>query len=484
MFISGGTFAVSGSTTFQENLAGEGGAMRVINNGLSTMRNTTFQGNGAKISGGALYVYGSSNPLSIVNCVFQSNNAGVPGLPRGSGGAVATQNALLSFSNTVFADNQAQNHGGCLYLGGNSATQTVLAGPSFQSNKALIGGALLYVTDAQLATVSLASFADASEETLDIVTASTAAVSIAQSCGDVALGLNDASTISLSWSCPSVVSKLQLAGAGASIAIPAFTPIRKLIWSAGTLACSGAYAVAVAESGQLTNDGSKRLDNCRLKVESTATLNISNTVGGEVVDLVLSNSAHIVNTGQVELVGNVTMLSQNATSGRPAFENQGSTLVSETLWMRSDNAAATLLSSTKRSLLLFTVQAPFCVVNCTAQIQVEGQVVADGYLVATVPSDWEGSEVQVIAFAGSNGNKLHGSYQGGYVLDPSKLYMATDVDLRGSTVFLVVSPLSGAAVTGIVIGCLSAVALLIGTIAFFAGSQEQSPQDKAQYESL
>jgi predicted outer membrane repeat protein len=122
--------------TFATNTArdpgGQGGAIYYSNGFTSaavSILDCVFDGNSAGLEGGAISDVQGAAP-SVVNCLFSLNSAGITGNVAGLGGAVYTSDSSPTFVNCTFASNYVldpvsiTSYGGAMYTTG-SGTSTI-----------------------------------------------------------------------------------------------------------------------------------------------------------------------------------------------------------------------------------------------------------------------------------------------------------------------------------------------------------------------
>ena len=137
-FISGvADFKIQNSIHTGNKVDADGGVYQIGNQSTGTITGSTFSGNSAKKSGGALRV--SKSTVTIDKAVFDGNTAKV------AGGAITVDNdPTLTVKNSVFTNNVVgegkTGHGGAVYVSGKNPVTTVDAS-EFTGNKAGHGGA-------------------------------------------------------------------------------------------------------------------------------------------------------------------------------------------------------------------------------------------------------------------------------------------------------------------------------------------------------
>lgn len=154
-------------STFAGNEAVLGGAINVWSNGKNTVKITdsTFTGNATKSHGGAVYITGSQVKTTIADATFSKNTSGKQGgalqlAGAGEttitnttfsenaagifGGAINATNTKVVATNVNFERNKAVEHGGALFLDGNTDSHTQ-AGGKFVGNSAKKNGGAIRV---------------------------------------------------------------------------------------------------------------------------------------------------------------------------------------------------------------------------------------------------------------------------------------------------------------------------------------------------
>ena len=136
-FISGvADFKIQNSIHTGNKVDADGGVYQIGNHSTGTITGSTFSGNSAKKSGGALRV--SNSTVTIDKSVFDGNTAKV------AGGAITVDNdSKLTVNNSVFTNNVVgkgkTGHGGAVYVSGTSKVNVTSS--EFTGNKAGHGGA-------------------------------------------------------------------------------------------------------------------------------------------------------------------------------------------------------------------------------------------------------------------------------------------------------------------------------------------------------
>ena len=136
-FVSGvADFKIQNSIHTGNKVDADGGVYQIGNQSTGTITGSTFSGNSAKNSGGALRV--SNSTVTIDKSVFDGNTAKV------AGGAIKTDNTSdLTITNSSFTNNVVgegkTGHGGAVFVSGTS--QVNVTSSEFTGNKAGHGGA-------------------------------------------------------------------------------------------------------------------------------------------------------------------------------------------------------------------------------------------------------------------------------------------------------------------------------------------------------
>ena len=151
--LTSSALVINGTTSFVNNTCGaNGGGMAV--QGISSVEfettNITFITNSAKISGGAIFISGSSVGPVVRSTSFIGNTAQVGGGVYVSGSGTASSGGIphpMTFEECSFVDNVADTSGGAV----NSALgHDVFFNSSFIGNRAKVGGALQLAGSASL----------------------------------------------------------------------------------------------------------------------------------------------------------------------------------------------------------------------------------------------------------------------------------------------------------------------------------------------
>jgi len=125
--VSGGNLVIENSR-FLNNIAATdfGGAIYadVIPGGMSstvTIRRSLFEGNGAGLDGGVIYIDGGqtgtpvNSYLNISDSTFRNNQANIASNAAHGGAIFANYDITTNIEGTIFEGNQAGNDGGALY---------------------------------------------------------------------------------------------------------------------------------------------------------------------------------------------------------------------------------------------------------------------------------------------------------------------------------------------------------------------------------
>lgn len=126
-------------STFAGNEAVLGGAINVWSNGKNTVKITdsTFTGNATKSHGGAVYITGSQVKTTIADATFSKNTSG-----KQSGALQLTDAGETTITNTTFSENAAGTFGGAINATG---TKVVATNVNFERNKAVEHGGALFL---------------------------------------------------------------------------------------------------------------------------------------------------------------------------------------------------------------------------------------------------------------------------------------------------------------------------------------------------
>ncbi len=136
-------------STFAGNEAALGGAISVFSNGENTVKiaDSTFTGNATKSHGGAVYITGSQVKTTIADATFSKNTSGKQGGALQLAGAGET-----TITNTTFSENAAGTFGGAINA---TNTKVVATNVNFERNKAVEHGGALFLdgnTDSHMQT--------------------------------------------------------------------------------------------------------------------------------------------------------------------------------------------------------------------------------------------------------------------------------------------------------------------------------------------
>lgn len=160
-------------STFAGNEAVLGGAINVWSNGKNTVKITdsTFTGNATKSHGGAVYITGSQVKTTIADATFSKNTSGKQGgalqlagagvttitnttfsenAAGTFGGAINATNTKVVATNVNFERNKAVEHGGALFLDGNTDSHTQAGGKFVGNSAKKNGGAIRVQNEADL----------------------------------------------------------------------------------------------------------------------------------------------------------------------------------------------------------------------------------------------------------------------------------------------------------------------------------------------
>jgi Divergent InlB B-repeat domain len=116
-YASGPTRVINSRVAANEVERGEGGGVAVTANGGITVEQSTFEGNIAAVSGGALFIFSSGSSATITNSTFVAN-AVIGATPNaGLGGAILNL-GTLAIRNSTFAFNRTTGLGGAIFNNG------------------------------------------------------------------------------------------------------------------------------------------------------------------------------------------------------------------------------------------------------------------------------------------------------------------------------------------------------------------------------
>lgn len=126
-------------STFAGNEAVLGGAINVWSDGENTVKiaDSTFTGNATKSHGGAVYITGSQVETTIADATFSKNTSGKQG-----GALQLTGAGETTITNTTFSENAAGIFGGAINATG---TKVVATNVNFERNKAVEHGGALFL---------------------------------------------------------------------------------------------------------------------------------------------------------------------------------------------------------------------------------------------------------------------------------------------------------------------------------------------------
>jgi predicted outer membrane repeat protein len=132
----GGASVHLARSVFEENRAVDGGAVSVFNFLQLRITHSIFNNNGVSRYGGAIDLFGSSLAAEISDSTFLANQA------MTSGGAIYSEEAQLTFTECIWANNTCQMRGGGA-LAAHGPAAVVLTGVVATGNQAAEGGAFL-----------------------------------------------------------------------------------------------------------------------------------------------------------------------------------------------------------------------------------------------------------------------------------------------------------------------------------------------------
>ena len=131
--ISGGRLTLNDLTLTKGYLNGNGGAIRLRNDGALLVENSTFKDNWAN-RGGAIAMVSGDVAAAITNSSFVGNQSEL------QGGVFLLHGGIVTITNSSFVDNNAENAwGGVFHMQGSRLTVT---NSTFTGNKGLAGGVL------------------------------------------------------------------------------------------------------------------------------------------------------------------------------------------------------------------------------------------------------------------------------------------------------------------------------------------------------
>lgn len=134
---------------------GDGGGVASGTYGRLLLQGVTFFNNtaGPASSGGGLYAGRNGINVTVEDCLFSGNTAGVHG-----GGAYVRDVQVTEIRRTTFANNTAGRAGGALYFGGDVSTrQLAIDRSTFTNNTAASDGGALYLRTGQV-TITNSTF--------------------------------------------------------------------------------------------------------------------------------------------------------------------------------------------------------------------------------------------------------------------------------------------------------------------------------------
>ena len=135
--------------TLRKNKAYHGGAVVVVDGGISLVSDSAFLNNTATGWGGALFVYEKAS-LTMSGSTFLSNIA------SWDGGAMDLTESVSTITSTLFQHNSAAVNGGALSFYANS--ECVISDSTFRSTIAHFYGGAVYLTQDSVATVVDSTF--------------------------------------------------------------------------------------------------------------------------------------------------------------------------------------------------------------------------------------------------------------------------------------------------------------------------------------
>jgi predicted outer membrane repeat protein len=139
-YIDGGAICCSNTlivkdSAFSNNIAKEGGAGAIWNDGKSNITGSTFTSNTAKENGGGA-ICNYETTLAVNGCNFTSNNA------TGRGGAIYNDEGTLNVRGSIFTSNNVTTDGGGAIYSDYGALN--VTGSTFTNNNANYGGGAIY----------------------------------------------------------------------------------------------------------------------------------------------------------------------------------------------------------------------------------------------------------------------------------------------------------------------------------------------------
>ena len=288
-FISGvADFKIQNSIHTGNKVDADGGVYQIGNHSTGTITGSTFSGNSAEKSGGALRV--SNSTVTIDKSVFDGNTAKV------AGGAIKTDNTKtdntpdLTITNSSFTNNVVgkgkTGHGGAVFVSGTS--QVKVTSSEFTGNKAGHGGA--FYIQGQTATFEDTVFTNnEAHEYGGALRVNTGSVTFNVTKGDVAYTGNKAGTAANS-----------VAGQRYNGKTGGFLYLQS---AAGASGKSGTATFDVADGATLTIGKDATADSIASYSKTDAVSTITKTGAGDLV----------VNGDMSAFVGNLTVSSGSMT---------------------------------------------------------------------------------------------------------------------------------------------------------------------------
>ena len=132
--------AYSDRVTNDNDLGGGAILIKGTGNGVHTIINSTFINNTANFGGG-IVLYQTSANVIITNATFDGNKAIIGGQTCGQGGGIWTK-VKFTANNITFANNEAANRGGGLYI--SNGVDMPYTNLTFINNSAVYGGGLYW----------------------------------------------------------------------------------------------------------------------------------------------------------------------------------------------------------------------------------------------------------------------------------------------------------------------------------------------------
>lgn len=129
-----------------------GGGLLAINAAIR-LRQMVFEGNSAP-DGGAVYLNGTTSPVTLENCRFVHNDS------TSYGGAIALWRSYLNLTDCSFFENSGMN-GGCVYVDdGGTRPQITVDGGNFTQNFSRTNGGAVYLETYSTCLISGATFSE------------------------------------------------------------------------------------------------------------------------------------------------------------------------------------------------------------------------------------------------------------------------------------------------------------------------------------